>query len=637
MLAATDLAALIGEHVSLKRRGREFVGLCPFHDDRTPSLAVVTHKGNAFYKCFSCGAAGNAITFVMEHLRMDFPGALRFLAQRAGITLAPPSRAARRDGEPHVDRDALIEANSTALVYWRKLLNAARAGRSTSPTATAATAMLTERAIDDEMVEQFQLGVSSDSWDDLVELVKARQLDQGAFVAAGLLKRRPNGEGVYDAFRNRLIFPICDEAGRAIAFGARKLDPADEPKYLNSSESNVFNKSRTLYGLHLARRPIIDAGEAIVTEGYTDVIACHRAGFRNAVATLGTALTADHARVLRRFCERVTLLFDGDEAGLKAAERAAGVFFAEPIEVDVCVLPDGLDPDDLLRRPDGRERFAAAMAARIPILSFLLDRFTEGLAAATSISARQQRIEAFLGRLAELGLSSATPLRRRLVLEELARRVRLPVADLEAAMPAARSALRPARIEDEDQMEGKSEALAIDDAPAFEEVPTSTAMQRAEGDLLGLLLRHPELCSERVDAGDGHRLPVVEAWPAAMFSTRSSRSLAQSVLPLLEEALATHTEVGMQTLLANLAQPAARALASDLYLVADKRTAGRLETAIELLHQTCAALDAARRRRGVDEPDRPPLTNDLEEAQRRLTLARQRGHDPAAFTRFSSR
>lgn len=636
MLAATDLAALVGEHVALKRRGREFVGLCPFHDDRTPSLAVVTHKGSAFYKCFSCGAAGNAITFVMEHLRMDFPGALRFLAQRAGITLAPPSRAARRDGEPHVDREALLEANSTALLHWRKLLTAARAGRSTAPAGVAATAMLTERAIDDEMVEQFQLGVAPASWDDLLELVKARQLDQNAFVAAGLLKRRPAGEGAYDAFRNRLIFPICDEAGRPIAFGARKLDPADEPKYLNSSESNVFNKSRTLYGLHLARRPIIDAGEAIVTEGYTDVIACHRAGFRNVVATLGTALTPDHARVLRRFCERVTLLFDGDEAGLKAAERAAGVFFAEPIEVEVCVLPDGLDPDDLLRRPDGRERFTAALAARTPILSFLLDRFTEGLASATSISGRQQRIESFLGRLAELGLSSATPLRRRLVLEELARRVRLPVADLEKAMPSARPALRPARIEPEDEASDLA-PVELDDTPSFDDVRTSTAMQRAEGDLLGLLLRHPELCGERVDAGDGHRLPVAEAWPAAMFSTRSTRSLAESVLPLLEEAQATRTEVGMHTLLANLAQPAARALASDLYLVADKRTAGRLDTAIELLHQTCAALDAARRRRGVDEPDRPPVTNDLEEAQRRLILARQRGHDPAAFTRFSSR
>ena len=674
VLASTDLVALIGEHVALRQKGREWVGLCPFHDDKTPSLAVVVHKGDAFYKCFACGAAGNAIDFVVEHLRMDFGGALRFLAQRAGITLAPP--AARRPGE--VDREALFQANAEALRHWRGLLNAAKSGRSRNQAAVNATRILAERAIGDRMVDEFQLGAASDSWDDLVELVRSRQHDERAFVGAGLLKRRQRGGhdaenapeagdgrspgGCYDAFRNRIIFPIFDEAARPIAFGARKIDPDDEPKYLNSSESAVFSKSRTLYGLHLAKRPIIDAGCAVVTEGYTDVIACHQAGFRNVVATLGTALTVEHARVIRRLCERVVLLFDGDEAGQKAADRAAEVFFAEPVEVHVCVIPDGRDPDDLLKLGDGPDRFRAALASSQPVLDFLVARFMATYGAATTMSGRQQRLEAFLARLVELGLgrrSGPGPggvagdnlLRTRFVLQRLAQLVGVPERDLEAAMPAARARRETTTARDAEHASSADHHPSNDPdrlgRPVADpdEPPAPPGLIHAEGHVLGLLIAHPELARESIDIGDGHRLPVTEALGPASFRHAPHRDLAEALLPLLEDCAAAARPLPMQTLLAELARPARRDLASTLYLAAEQRAVATspglvgssnspVMSLVTMLHQACTDLDAARRRFGPsDGPTRRSSPGDIGGATEMLDRLRHRGHNPAAIAR----
>ncbi|MFO0874607.1 MAG: CHC2 zinc finger domain-containing protein [Phycisphaerales bacterium] len=629
MLAATDLVALVGEHVALRQKGREWVGLCPFHDDRTPSLAVVVHKGDGFYKCFACGAAGNAIDFAMEHLRMDFPAALRFLAQRAGVALSPSPT--RRSGE--IDREALLRANAERYAHWRGLLVAAHAGRSRNPAAIAAARILVERRIDDAMIEQFQLGVASEGWSDLVDLVRARELDEKAFIAAGLLKprQRHDGDGTidearpattggrgasgcYDAFRNRIVFPICDEAGRAIAFGARKIDPADEPKYLNSSESAAFSKSRTLYGLHLAKRAIIDAGCAVVTEGYTDVIACHQAGFRNVVATLGTALTIEHARTLRRLCERVVLLFDGDEAGQKAADRAAEVFFAEPVDVLVCVIPDHRDPDELLKLHDGPDRFRAALDGAQPVLDFLVDRFMATYRTATTMSGRQQRLEAFLARLAELGLGRAKDLRRRFVLQRLAALVGVPIHDLESSMPEARARRAPLRdlaakdatrdpspgghpSDAHSGATGASSESSGDATPAPGATPL--AIIRAEEAVLGLLVAHPEIANETVDAGDGHWLPVTEAMSAATFLHPPHRDLADVLVPLLEDAAGVAGALPMRSLLAELAQPSRRVLASTLYFAAEARLAARNESPATMLKHVCADLDAARRRLGL--------------------------------------
>ncbi len=388
---AVDLVALIAEHVPLRPRGREHVGLCPFHDDHTPSFAVVTHKGNAFYKCHACGAAGDAFNFVMDYHKMAFPDALKLLAERTGIALQ------RRPATgPKTDRpagDELRQANSLAAAFYRDFL--VNDGRG-----AIARAVLQRRGIDDVTAEQFLIGAAPAEWESIAGHARGRDVSVRALEAAGLIKARSSGNGHYDTFRNRLIFPICDELGRPIAFGGRRLDDLDEPKYLNSAESPLFNKSGTLYGLHLAKRAIIDARQVIVTEGYTDVLACHQAGLVNVVATLGTALTPRHVQVLKRLCDEVVLLFDGDEAGRRAADRAVALFFAETIDVRICILPDGDDPADLLARDDGVDRFRTALDTATDALAYKVARFQDELRSARGPAGRHRVLQKLLAELA---------------------------------------------------------------------------------------------------------------------------------------------------------------------------------------------------------------------------------------------
>ncbi len=418
VLDATDIVTLVGEHVSLKRKGREYVCLCPFHDDHDPSMYVVPHK--QIYHCFVCGAGGNAIDFMINFHKMDFPEALRLLAERAGIALTP-FRSSRRDGRTHpeeelaegaaLDKSDLIRINDAANRFFRTILQHAEHGK-------AARAMLQERRIAPEMVERFGLGAAPDRWDGLVLTLQKKGFSPAQLQAAGLAQPRRDG-GCYDVFRNRLMFPIQDQLGRVIAFGGRRLNPEDEPKYRNSQESAVFDKSATLFGLQQARQAVVDDGTIVVTEGYTDVIACHQAGFENVVATLGTALTVRHARALKRMCSTVVLLFDGDEAGQRAADRALEVFFAEPIDVKIAILPDGSDPDDLLKSDGGPERFRELLAGAIDSLAFRAQRLRARVAAAGSMSARAALVGEELERLMELGLNRVEPLRRSLILRNL--------------------------------------------------------------------------------------------------------------------------------------------------------------------------------------------------------------------------
>ncbi len=545
VLDATDIVALIGESVQLRPKGREHAGLCPFHNDRTPSLAVVSHKGSGFYKCFSCGAAGNAIDFMINYHRMDFPEALRHLAQRAGIELHSSPRPSSGGGERPDSPSSLRRANEAAQRFFRRSLE--------TDVGAAARAIVAGRGISPEMAERFGLGVAPAGGDALVQYVDRlarhsaqsrgradagddHQLDEstvrGAFEAAGLVRHR--GGHLADGFRNRITFPICDELGRVIAFGARKVDPDDEPKYLNSPESAIFHKSRALYAIHLAKRAIVDSRTAIIVEGYTDVIACHAAGITNAVATLGTSLTRDHARVLQRLCDTVVLLFDGDEAGQRAADRALEVFFSATIDVRICTLPDALDPDDLLRQPGGIERFRAAVDSSVDALAHLVSRFSAALAEREGVTPRQRAIEAMLQRLAAMGLVELPPLRRRLVLEAIARAAGLPLAEIERAVPTVR-----ARRDDEGDARGAAGGAGADAArtsvpgrdspdtddvrhdgarsPARPDTPLPRALVEAESTLVGLLLAWPECARVQVVSAEGDALPVTELFgPDAM-------------------------------------------------------------------------------------------------------------------------
>ncbi len=578
VLAATDILAVIGEVVALRPKGREHVGLCPFHDDRSPSMAVVTHKaafgGSGFYKCFACGAAGNAIDFVINYHRMEFIDALKYLASRAGVELTPyqPSVDRRKDGEP--TRDEILRANALAERFFRRVLVDAEAG-------AKARAEIARRGFSPEIVEGFALGAAPARMDALVEGVRKAVRQGGddyppfeAFVQAGVI-RPGRSNGPIDLLRDRLVFPIRDELGRPIAFGGRKLDPEQEPKYLNSPESPVFHKSKALYGIDRAKRAIVDRKAAIITEGYTDVIACHRAGFTNAVATLGTALTRDHARVLRRMADTVILLFDGDEAGQKAADRALEVFFSEPVDIKICVLPDGLDPDDLLRSEGGAERFAEALARSGDALTFMASRIRKQLAG-RGLSARQAAIEQTLAKFVDLGLNAMNGLRRQLVMQTLSELFGLPSADLDRlarsltprpTADAARDASRAGFAEHsaDDHGSPATESAASAGPPAI-----GTAVGRArivaERRLLALLCTDPSAARVSVSVEDSGALPLSEALAPSAFAEEAHSAIFAVIAAAAEEA----RTLSFEALLGALDDQRLKRLASDLRLLGDE-------------------------------------------------------------------
>ncbi len=431
---ATDIVALIAEHVALRPKGREFVGLCPFHDDKNPSMYVVPAK--QIFHCFVCGAGGDAFTFVRRHMGLEFREALELLAQRAGIELAPrrgPS-SSERSGP---SRGELCEANALAQRFFAALLaheEHGRAGRET----------IERRGISTAMVEQFGLGVAPDRWDGLIRKAEQMKFDPAILRAAGLIKPRDDGSG-YDTFRHRLMFPIYDPSGRVIAFGGRKLRDEDEPKYLNSPESAVFDKSSSLFGLRQASMGIRREKAAVIVEGYTDVIACHQAGLTNAVASLGTALTSGHARVLRRLCEKIVLVFDGDEAGQRAADRAVEVLFAESIDVCVVTLDrvsDAKDPDELLKREGGVELLRDAIENARDLLTFRYERLAAELRG-SGPAAMDKAVREELATLARLGLSRVPRSRRELIMRQLQSITGLSDRALVEALPMGRRGREP--------------------------------------------------------------------------------------------------------------------------------------------------------------------------------------------------
>ena len=450
VLAATDLVALVGEHVSLRPAGREFVGLCPFHDDGKPSMRVSPAK--QIFKCFPCGAGGTAFDFVMRFHRLEFVEALEFLAQRAGIELTPwkprtagsfGSKAAPSAGaEPGEEappkespRRRLTKACGQAQAFFQAMLRHGTHG-------AAGREALEKRGVSAESIERFGIGVAPDRWDGLEQMIASKGWDAEAFAAAGLVRARDkdkreaadlSAEGgaplaageSFDMLRHRLIFPISDALGRPIAFGGRKLREEDDPKYLNTPESDVFHKQRTLYGLHLAKQSIMESRTAVLVEGYTDVVACHQAGATNVIAALGTALTPGHAGVLRRFCDKVVLVMDGDAAGQSAADRAIETFLTADLDVALAALPEGLDPDELLKAR-GLDAWNEAVDGAQDALAWQLDRLKETLGADTTVTGRQKLAEAFLQRMADAGLSKASPLRRAFLHERLGELLHVP-------------------------------------------------------------------------------------------------------------------------------------------------------------------------------------------------------------------
>jgi DNA primase len=353
---ATDVAAVIGEQVALKRVGGRLVGLCPFHTEKTPSFSVNAAEG-LFY-CFGCQARGDIITFVRETQQLDFVGAVEYLAGRAGIQLRYDSSAATRE---HHRKSELTEAMEAAVEWYHQRLL-------TAPDAGPARRYLRDRGYDADTVRTFKLGWAPDAWD---ELSKALPFPADVMRDAGLSLRNKAGRQM-DVFRGRVVFPIFDVGGRPVGLGGRILPGADGPKYKNSQEGPLYSKRRVLYGLNWAKSDIVTHGEVIVCEGYTDVIAFHRAGIPRAVATCGTALAEEHMAVLKNFARRIILAYDDDAAGQGAAEK----FYAweQKLELDIHVLrlPRGADPGST-----DPATLQEAVASARPFLDFWVERVLE--------------------------------------------------------------------------------------------------------------------------------------------------------------------------------------------------------------------------------------------------------------------
>lgn len=363
---ATDLVELISEVTKVKKSGRSYMAVCPFHQEKTASMSVDRAQG--LYHCFGCGKGGDIFAFVQETQGVNFPEALEILARRAGIQLVADPAAARNRGR----REAAVEAIRQAIdIYHQRLKSAPEAG--------AARAYLRGRGYDVDVIDQWKIGFAGVDWDTLTKRLKSAGVSDAALTDGGLARR--GRHGLYDVFRGRLMFPIHDVRGDAVGFGGRVIAEVDrqqtnnpDAKYVNSADSIVYHKSRVLFGLDRARRPMADQDLAVVVEGYTDVIAMHLAGVDTAVATCGTALGDDHFDLLRRFTERVVLAFDSDEAGEKAALRSDELEspFRLDLDLRVALMPDGLDPADLVQDGRGDELAKAVEAAR-PLLETRID------------------------------------------------------------------------------------------------------------------------------------------------------------------------------------------------------------------------------------------------------------------------
>ena len=359
--ASANIVDVVGSYVSLRKRGKNYLGHCPFHSEKDPSFTVSNEK--QIFHCFGCGASGSVFDFVMRTRNLTFAEAVRELANRFGIPLPEEEETAQAKKIREM-AEQLRQINALAAKYFNRTLLDRTSGR-------LAREYLQNRGMADETIEDFQLGYAPKSWDGLKRFLMREKVDLKLAAQAGLLVLKSDGDS-YDRFRNRLIFPIKDMRGRAVGFGGRALDDS-MPKYLNSPETLIFHKGRTLYGLSTAREACRQNNETLVVEGYFDLLALYNNSIRQVVAPLGTALTLHHVRTLSRLAPRAVLVFDGDEAGMRAALRSLEFFLREKLPVRFLPLPEGMDPDDYINK-EGKEPFMELLRQAKPLMEVFLEQ-----------------------------------------------------------------------------------------------------------------------------------------------------------------------------------------------------------------------------------------------------------------------
>ncbi|WP_205698063.1 DNA primase [Conexibacter sp. SYSU D00693] len=425
---AVDMVDLVSTRTELKRAGGgRFTGRCPFHEERTPSFSVNADDG--LYHCFGCGVGGDMFTFVREMEGLDFVGALEWLAARYGVELEvedeDPAAAERRRR-----RERLLDLLERAQRFYVRLLW-------DSDEAAGARRYLAERGLEEETLRAFRVGYAPDRWDGLLTAARKQGFSDQELEACGLVRKRSSGSGIYDFFRGRVLFPLCDVRGRVLGFGGRWLGPDDQPKYVNSVDNEVYRKGKHLFGADVARVHATRAGTVVLAEGYTDVLALHQSGVRNAVGLMGTALTEEQVGELGRLARTVLLALDADSAGQEAMLRAAKVAAGRNLELRVVPLPPGQDPADLVQA-EGPAAAQRLVEASVPFVRFRVER---ELSRETldDAEAKDRAIAALKPVFATLEPSA---LREELV-GVVAERTAFPVGTVAGWLPAPRSAARP--------------------------------------------------------------------------------------------------------------------------------------------------------------------------------------------------
>jgi DNA primase len=385
--SSSDIVDVISQHVRLKKRGKNFVGLCPFHQEKTPSFTVSQEK--QVYHCFGCGKGGNVYTFVMEFEKVSFTEAVRSLAEKAGITIAYTDV----DQQQQSEIENLYNVCRFAGLHFYNNLTKTDEGRS-------ALEYFHSRGFSDETIRAFGLGYSLDSWDGLVVRAKEEGFSRDDLLKAGLIRTRDDGTD-YDYFRGRAMFPIFSTSGRVIGFGARKLRE-DDPlgKYINSPETLIYNKSRILFGLFHSKDAVRSEDNALMVEGYADLISLYQAGIHNVVASSGTALTEEQVQLISRYCKKLTLVYDADSAGSNATVRGMDIALAQDLDVTIVELPEGEDPDSFVRKFGGKEFLNLAQQA-VSFIDFKAKQFLRS-GAFTTPEGKAQAVRSIVQSIAKM-------------------------------------------------------------------------------------------------------------------------------------------------------------------------------------------------------------------------------------------
>ncbi len=472
LLSRIDIVDIIDARVPLRKAGRDFQARCPFHEEKTPSFTVSQNK--QFYHCFGCGAHGSAISFLMEYDHLDFIETIKELAKQAGMELPEQNISPQESQIP-----ALQELMQKAAAYYRRQIKE-------HPQSATAVSYLKSRGLSGEIAHEFGIGFAPPGWDNLIKLLGRNRAQTDQLVTTGMAIRKEDG-GCYDRFRNRIIFPIRNRRGKVIGFGGRVLESEDKPKYLNSPESPLFHKGSELYGLFEARQALRDIASLIVVEGYMDVVALAQFGVRNAVATLGTAVTTDHMKLLFRTSNDIIFCLDGDRAGRDAAWKALEItlpLINEGRQVRFMFLPDGEDPDTLIRQ-EGREGFEKRAADALPLSTFLLDTLTKEVDL-SALDGRARLVELARPKLNNVG----NQVYRLMLIEALAQRVRMDTQTLTA------------------QIEGRSATPQTAPYPSRNQPPPTGKRPSAIRIAITLLLNAPQLAQRVKDPS--HFQPLQE-------------------------------------------------------------------------------------------------------------------------------